>query len=264
MKIGDIIKAGLVKGDDTATIIKAVKAIHPDAQTTPASVAWYRSKMRKTAAPAKKPAKAKATVPPVAMKTAPTKVAEALQVAYHVGSIKATTGMEGSGFITSLYRGAAKVADVMDYGDGASVRFEWLDDQTIVDIEAHNDFKNEDKVTGIFKGTLEQKRFLDFCRALPKEVNPYDETKTPRYVSGDCFVENLVNDAYLTKQFRSLIKGRIAYIDSKGKLYTYKASPTPENILFVKGPKAGGKDAVVLNELTEEEGVKLLRSMQRG
>jgi hypothetical protein len=264
MKIGDIIKAALVKGDDTKTILEAVKKAHPDAQTTPASIAWYRSKMRKDAKkdePAKKAPAQKAPTKKHTLTEVP--VAEALKNArpYCVKGIKKTTGMEGHGFITSLYRDGVKVAEVADYGDGGRVHFDWLDyNLPKVEAKQYNNYKDEEEVTGTWMVSPEQKRFMDFVRALPKEVNPWDETQTPHYVDADSYISDLVNDVELAKQFRRLTSKRIAFIALDGKLYTYSLAPTPEAIAKFKAKNEPG--VIILNELSEEEGVNALRKGQ--
>lgn len=274
MTIASIIKAGITAGKTTEDILKDVYREFPQANTKATSVAWYRAQMKKpagsaTAAPkktktaeaAKKAAgsepdrkamwedfKRAAGVVDEGPSPSPSPV-------YEVRGVKTTQGQEGPGFIATLYCNGKKVAEAHDYGDGGSVWWHWVDDaQPCVEVT----FKDIVGKMVTKKATLEEKRFIDFTQALPEKVHSWDETKTPRSVDGDCYIEELVNDYLLAKQLKKLCK-KIAYITGDGKLFTVSAAPTAENIAKL----VTAHNALVLNTLDKKEALEELRKLQR-
>jgi hypothetical protein len=260
MKIGDIIRKALAEGKDTAAILALVKAEHPDAQTTSASVAWYRSQMKKQGGAPKAP---KAPQEPLkfkagknvegGLKLTPT-AAVVVPPAYSVKGIKNITGTEGAGYECTLYREGKKVAVAVDHADGGPVHFYWVDK---VPATVHV-YTYEGKPHS-YKGTEEEAMFAAFCNEKGTYQNQFDKSLTMRY-DMDTVVEDLVNDVMLLKQAEKLTKKdtRIAYFTGDGKLYTVSAAPTSENIKKY----VTAHNALVLNGLSTAEVVALLKKYQ--
>jgi hypothetical protein len=163
--------------------------------------------------------------------------------------------MDGPGFIVTLFRGPLPVARASDFGDGGMIHWEWFD-STGVTVKAV-DYKDEPHE---YKGTQEEKLFWAHCLSLPKYVNQFDPEGGEHYMTPDLLIEELLNDMQLEKQFLRLTKGKIAFVSADGKLYTYKAAPSPGNIDYVKGTNKG---ATILNGLPMHEAVALLKKHQQ-
>lgn len=262
--IGDVIRAALKEGKSTAEVLDLVKKEFPDAQTSSASVAWYRSKMKKEGtppapkAPAKKPNKK--LFADTAVMIGKETTAKALQAAaqgpvYHVGKFKSTQGMEGPGFIVTLFRGPVPVARASDYGDGGMIHWEWFDNSRVT-VKAV-DYKNEPHE---YKGTAEEALFWAHCLSLPKYANPVDRAGGMHHMTPDLLVEELVNDMMLEKQFLRLTKGKVAYITADGKLYTAKMAPCEDAYACVRRLNPG---VTVLNGMSMPDAVALLKKYQR-
>jgi hypothetical protein len=274
--IGGIIKAGISAGKTDDAILADVFKEHPNANTKVASIRWYRSQMRKETGTATAPPKRTKAAEAVKKATSgsdplagaserwkqfkraagiPEGMDEvpAGQPAYSV-TFKPTTGMEGSGFLAKLYHYGKHVADANDYGDGGPVHFTWLDHkEPQVDVVTTN-WKEEEHT---YKGTPEEAAFAAYCRSLPKYVCRWSEDKTPRFVTPDLHVEEMVNDLELRKQLKKLCK-KIAYITGDGKLYTVSAPPTEENIKKY----VTAHNASVLNTMDEAEALAWLKKLQ--
>jgi hypothetical protein len=261
--IGGLIREALKEGKDTAAILALVRAEFPGAQTSSASVAWYRSQMKKEADKGE-------TAPPVKLvidhggidwdkepvtidRTEAKDPLEGL-TKYRVGKYKATQGMEGPGFVVTLYLGPQAVAEAADYGDGGPVHWTWFDKRPCM-VKTTN-YKDEPHE---YKGVFDEALFAAHCMALPKYKNPWDEDGGEHFVTPDILVEELVNDMQLAKQLARLTRGKIAYFDPEGKLWTLKRAPTPESIAQFKGVTTG---AQVLNGMPEAEAIALLKKYQ--
>lgn len=268
--IGGIIRAGLTEGRPTETILADVKAQFPQANTKAASVAWYRSQMKKggEAAP---PSRQKPLVDPSTLVLKSLTVIgdnhsrpageydfvhgigfvpKATSPLYGARSIKSTMGPEGPGFTCSIFRGSKRVAEVADFGNRGPIRWNWLDRNSPAEVIELN-YKDEEVK---LKGTREEAMFSLFCRQQPK----YRMGGSEYSVSMDVMAENLVNEAFLVRQIRSMVKGKIAIIDGD-KLYTVKTAPAPEAILKAR---AKYPDAKILNEMTEVEQLAAVRALQ--
>jgi hypothetical protein len=242
--IGGLIRAALARGDDTAKILAEVKAAFPDAQTTSASVAWYRSQAKKAGTSAPKAGKKPATKPAAkAIAQAAVSAASAAPV-YHVGKYQPTTGLEGPGFVVTLFRGSAPVARAIDYGNGGEVDWQWFDPNSPATVKTVN-WKDEPYS---YKGTQEEALFAAYVLTLPKYTcEAFSGDKTPLFQTMDIAVENMVNDMLLLRRLKRLLK-KVAYIRD-GKLYTIATAPTPEAI-----EKCASKPGtIVLNTLPEAE-----------
>ncbi len=251
MNISEIIKAGIIKGSTNTEILAEVIAAHPAANTKAASVAWYRSQMKKGGAKVPR-------APKTAKDLTRTAIAKAIapqQYAYEVRGVKPRAGREGGGFNALLYCDGVKVAIVNDYGDGAGVDSEWLDLNDIAVVKGINIVQKPYSR----EGTAQEAKFASYLMSLPKRINPFDKTKTPRFIDAETFISNLVNDIELRKSLVRLTRGKVAF-ECEGKLYTTKIDPTPEAIDKLVAVQK--KPVVVLNTLPEAEAIAILRKLQ--
>jgi hypothetical protein len=267
--IASVVRAGIRAGHDTNKILAAVREAFPDANTSPASVAWYRSQMKKEggkAAPKNEHPKArggsKQAQLEAAWSEATAKASKAVTTGpdsgplYTVGAYKPTTGMEGPGFIVKLMRDGKPVAEVSDYGDGGEVKFDWLDrkDSPLVDVVGLN-YKDEEAVR---KGTKEEAMFVLYCRHLPKWKLSDGETEL--HTSPDIAVSNMVNDYLLLKKVQRLMKTNVVMVDG-GNVYTIKAKGaiTPDVLAKVRAKNPSAK---VLNDLSVGDVVRILQDVK--
>jgi hypothetical protein len=267
-KIGDIIREALAAGKDTATILALVKAEHPGAQTTSASISWYRSQMKKQGAPASKtkdtgPLRFKAgknadgglTLTP----TTPAPVS--VPAAYEARNIKNINGTQGEGYECTLYRDGKRVAVATDHADGALVHFHWFDSNTSATVHAYNyDGKSRSYLHHSYTGTVEEAMFAAFC----KDKGWFESQGMQLHHSMDTVTEDLINDARLLKQLAKLTKKgtRIAFITAKGELYTQTSLPNETEAEAIVRFKKNSPEATVLNGLSPAEAVTLLKKFQ--
>lgn len=287
MSIGDVIRAGIKAGKSTEDILADVRKQFPQANTKAASVAWYRSQMKKGGGDAtpktKKTAVAKAAqgepsshfVDTVkanrekagmpAMDFVPGKgfvpKAEAPK-GYSVGSMKKTHGIEGEGYIVKLLRDGKPVAEAADYGDGGMTHFDWFDKGDLVDVVGltYDDGAPMHEKENVYKGTREEATFWLYCRQQPRYSSSWDEPGVTHAVTPEIMVEELVNEAELTKQLRRMTKDKIVMIEG-GKLYTLKP-PKGVTEMALANVRATNPAATILNGMDEREAVKLLASLQ--
>ena len=105
---------------------------------------------------------------------------------YQVKKIRLFNGRKGGGFNCNLYRGNAKVAEVIEDGTGREVSFNWTDlESTRVETNGI-DYKNEPRV---FKDTPEESLFRTYCLGLPK----WDCNGKMVHTNMDIAVTDLVN-----------------------------------------------------------------------
>lgn len=268
--IASIIKAGITAGKTNEEILVEVYKAFPNANTKSASVAWYRSQMKKAGdvkppkvKPSTKTVKA-AVPPPSAGDEAFAKVMEKLTEPPHYDPkgyrvkkvVRVVGGLEGDGFQATLYRGEARIALVTDQGNGGCLHWQWLGSPAKATVKTR-DYKGDPYE---YEGNVEEALLAAHCMTLPDVPCPFADGG-PLQMCPELFIEELVNNETLAKQFRHFIKGKIAYLNEKGQLYTLKKDPTPEVLeLFVAGAK--GK-YTLLNTMTEEEGVACLKKLQR-
>ncbi|ATS92218.1 hypothetical protein [Stenotrophomonas phage DLP4] len=116
--IADTIRAGLADGKTNEEILALVKQAHPNANTSPACVSYYRSKAKK----------AGGQVISKAPKPAPKQKALVAAVSSHgytVKGLKSFIGNEGSGYNASIYRDGKLVAFAYDDASGGCLNIEW-------------------------------------------------------------------------------------------------------------------------------------------
>lgn len=75
----------------------------------------------------------------------------------------------------------------------------------------------------------------------------------------ETFIDDLVNDGFLLKQFKSLTKGKVAFLTLDGKIYTMKGAFDDKAKAHIQ---AKHKGAVILNTLSDEQGLQRLKAMQ--
>lgn len=255
--IADTVRAALAAGKTTAEALEAVKAAHPNAKTSPACVAYYRSKMKKEGnKPAAKKAKPKTEHPSYKKPKPFAATAVGDEDVYSVKGVKTYRGMEGEGFNASLYRNGKRVALVIDDATGGPLMFEWLDhkpmDPRYVWIEVET--KSYEGKPMTVRMSPEEKRLHDLVVAMPpRECEWLDDSGKPAMMSvtPESFVCRLVDDHVLLKDLLKQRQKGIAYIRDGG-LYVVKAVPTKKNIDKLRN-KHDGKVLVVLNGMSDAE-----------
>lgn len=245
MKIADIIRAGIADGKDNTAILADVKAAHPDANTNAACVNWYRNKDKKSADKVVKKAASKEAPQPTA-------IAKAVGVGHGwtVSGLKSFQGMEGSGYNAKLHRDGVHVADIIDDASGGPMMIHWKDATT--ETFDTTDYQGKPVVC---KCTKEEKLLLAYVATLPS----YEAFGTTMTHNDETFIDDLVNDGFLLKQFKSLTKGKVAFMTLDGKLYTMKGALDEKTKAHIKSKHKG---AVILNELTETEALARMKTMQ--
>lgn len=243
MKIADIIRNGIADGKDNTAILAEVKAAHPEANTNVACVNWYRNKAKKSADKVVKKAASKEA-------PKPTPIAAAIGHRWTVGQVKSFQGMEGSGYNANLYRDGVKVAEVIDDASGGPMMIHWKDATT----ETFDTVDYQGKPF-VRKCTKEEKLLLAHVATLPS----YEAFGTTMTHNDETFIDDLVNDGFLLKQFKSLTKGKVAFMTIDGKLYTMKGALDDKAKAHIK---AKHKGAIILNELNEEDALARMKTMQ--
>ena len=243
MKIADIIRAGIAADKTNEMILQEVKASHPEANTNAACVNWYRNKAKKAGDKVVKKAAAKE-----APKPAP--LVAAIGHAWTVSGLKSFNGMEGSGYNAKLHRNGVHVADVIDDASGGPMMIHWKDATT----ETFDtvDYKGQPFVR---KCTKEEKILLAHVATLPK----YEAFGSTMSHNDETFIDDLVNGGFLLKQFKSLTKGKVAFLTLDGKIYTMKGAFDDKAKAHIQ---AKHKGAVILNTLSDEQGLQRLKAMQ--
>lgn len=144
---------------------------------------------------------------------------------YHFKALKKTEGREGPGWIGTLYRGAKKLGDCADYGNGASVHLGIRDREELKLLHEH-------------------------AVAINRSDYDFEEEGT--------FLENLYNYTESVKRIERQSKTKIIFCDPTCPL-DENGIPSSMKILslragFQPGPAAYGQlrsrhpDAVILNE----------------
>lgn len=213
--IAATIRQALTEGKTTSEVLDAVKATFPNANTSPACVAYYRSKMKKgETAPKKK------------------EVAKAVESGhgYTVRKLKSFIGMEGYGFNADLYRDGKKVAFVIDDASGGCLDIQWV-----------GGHKSE-----------EAAKLREYVKSLPTfKLNGVEANVE---VDEDLFIGELVNDAFLVKDLRSKMKGKVLFIiPSSGDMYTVKHAQGDLLKAIAAMQEKHGKDILVLNAVTDDK-----------
>lgn len=223
--IADTIRSAILAGKTNEEVLAAVKAAHPDSNTSPACVSYYRSKMKKAGTNLPTAPKAPKQTPIAKATTA------AVGHGYTVKGVKNFRGNEGYGFNATLYRDGKAIAFVIDDANGGCYSYEWKD-------------KAEEAILDAYVKTLPTR-------------HEYGMDLT---VDADWFVSDLVDDFNLEKDAAKLTKGKVAILKG-GKIYTIKApngTVTPQFLELVAKKNAGAR---VLNGAPTAELVALLKSM---
>lgn len=213
--IAATIRQALSEGKTTAEVLEVVKSAFPNANTSPACVAYYRNKMRKgEIAPKQK------------------EVAKAIETGhgYTVERIKSFIGREGYGFNADLYRGETHVAFIIDDASGGCLDIQWVDGPS---------HKSE-----------EAAKLQKYVKTLP-HVN-FEGMSLE--VDMDIFLGGLVSDALLVKDLRSKMRGKVLFIlPSSGDMYTVKYAKGDLLKAVTAMQEKHGKDILILNALVHDE-----------
>lgn len=227
--IADVIRAGITAGMNNADILVEVKAKFPAANTSPACVSYYRSKMKKSGAtPSKSKAVAKAAADAdtemaknIANGELAKLVAETANIAtYTADKIKTFNGMEGKGYNAILYRNGVKVATLIDDASGAPVMIDWVD-------------------------AIEEKAMALYA----SQQAPYEFNGQMLDVTVDLVVEQVVNAHLILKDLKRHAKTKVVgYLN--GDILTFKATPTEVSIAAVRKHNDG---IVIINGMTDSQ-----------
>ena len=119
---------------------------------------------------------------------------------YELKAVKTFRGMEGQGFNANLYRDGKKVALVMDSAHGGCYDYEWTS-------------KDERKI------------FDDYIETLPPSLEDWMNGK-PMKAFDDGVVSDLLNEYYLAKDAKRVIRNGSFFVPSKMELRKYTGSIT--------------------------------------
>jgi hypothetical protein len=242
--IADTIRKGIAAGQDNAQVLAAVKAAHPDANTSPACVSYYRSKMKLQGGAFPKVAKA-----PVEKKLA---AATATSTGYSVAKLKTFIGMEGHGFNVDLLLDGKKVAFVRDDADGGPLAFEWVDDGRPPVPMGHAG--HHAWVVPAVQGDLR-----DFVKGLAPVVCDFEDPNTCKpavlAMTEDLYITGLVQDLQWIREYKRITKKAIVYIKD-GQLYSAKVEPTEKNLA---GYKAKFPNFEYVNGLDDAKALEIMR-----
>lgn len=219
--IADTIRSAISAGKTNEEVLAAVKAAHPDSNTSPACVSYYRSKMKK--AGTNLPAAPKAPKQtPIAKATA-----AAVGHGYTVKGVKSFRGNEGYGFNATLYKDGKAIAFVYDDANGGCYMYEWKDKAA-------------------------EQPLLELAK------QKYPDMK---FEQMDAFVGSLIDDVLLEKDAAKLVKGKVAMLkDGKIYTVKPNGGVvTPQFIELVVKKK--NPTAKILNTAPLSEVVALLKSM---
>ena len=226
--IADTIRAGLAAGKTNDEILADVKKNHPNANTSPACVSYYRSKAKKagnlTTPKAPKPTAKKKKVEKLPAPLAPQ--APAVGHGYTLAKYKPFGASWGGGFDAVLMKDGVEVASVFDKGDGGCYGWHW-------------------KVKG------EEALYMDFVKA---------KYGAESFEPDDAFINDCIDTIELTKQARNALKKVVYELD--GKLYTSKpqAHETLNTVIAIV--KSKNPTARILNNEPIEVLVEMLRAQQ--
>lgn len=239
--IASVIRTAIVEGKSTSEILEIVKGIFPEANTSAACVAYYRSKAKKEG---KLPAKKEAKAAPVVKQPA----AKPTALHYTVKGITTFNGMEGSGYNASIYRDGVRVAYVIDDASGGPLMIDWLDKE--VECWECLDYKG---TPFMYKGTAEEKLMYDYTKSLPAhECDFLDSDGQPVMMDWtiDLFMDELVNTQITFNKFKKDMKKSVLYRAKNGDLMKVNAQGNP-NLYNNLRVKYGA--TVILNELSDEQ-----------
>lgn len=225
--IADTIRAALSAGKTNEEVLAAVKAAHPDSNTSAACVSYYRSKMKKAGGTLPAPSKPKAPKP--------TPIAKAVSSGhgYSVKGVKNFRGNEGYGFNATLYKDGKAIAFVIDDANGGCYSYEWKDKDAEAALDA-------------------------YVKTLPK-VHDFGMELT---VDADWFVSDLVEDYNLEKDAAKMVKGKVAMLKD-GKIYTVKPNLGAITPQFLELVAKKNPTATILNGKPLHELVALLKSTSK-
>lgn len=223
MRISEIIKAGIARGETNQQILEAVHTAHPTAETKAASVAWYRSQMKKTGSGA---ALARLPGPKPA--------------GYSIGRVDIHAN--DPGFTAWLMLGGSRIAHVIDFGRGGPLFYEWTE------------------LSPVGIAPAMQTAFYEHALALPQHQSAGDQDG--QWLTVDAHMEFMINDFLLRKELRRLLKtGDLVFV-SVGKIFTSKMDgKTPAEKQYWAGQQ-WAEGSIVLNGMAEDDAVAVLRPLQ--
>lgn len=170
--IADTIRSAISAGKTNEEVLAAVKAAHPDSNTSPACVSYYRSKMKKAGTNLPAAPKAPKQTPIAKATTA------AVGHGYTVKGVKSFRGNEGYGFNATLYKDGKAIAFVYDDANGGCYMYEWKDKAA-------------------------EQPLLELAK------QKYPDMK---FEQMDAFVGSLIDDVLLEKDAAKLTKGKVAIL----------------------------------------------------
>lgn len=277
--IASIIKDGIAAGKNTAEILEMVKAEKPEANTSAACVAYYRSKMKKetkavtsnddkmaeigSAIIAQAQDKAKKAAKPAvstAQSAAQAELRKMVQQAasvtptYTVGNIKTFNGMEGSGYNATLYREGTAVAKIIDDASGGPLMIDWCDFKGGANFVEIQGFDYQDKPR-TYNGTPEEKILVEYVSTLPNFV----VGDTSLRMTDEVFIDELVQEAIMLKKVKALCRNRVVFMTQGREIMSLKCLPSSENIAKVRAQE---KPYAIFNTLSNDDDFRTLLKQQ--
>lgn len=252
MKIADIIRVGIADGRTNEAILADVLKAHPEANTNAACVNWYRNQAKKATNTVVKKAADKA---PLVLKP----VAASAGHGWSVKNLKSFNGLEGAGYNATLLHNGVKVAEVIDDASGGEININWTD-YAAKAVKGYCFNYMGEKVSR--EMSPQEKLFNDYVLTLPIHVCNFTDKSGKQVemkMTEALFVDEIINDAFMLKQLRSLTKGKIAFITLEGKLYTMKGELGQDVVKQVLTKHVG---AVILNNMSEQDAVACMKVRQ--
>ena len=137
---------------------------------------------------------------------------------YTVKGIKTFLGMEGNGYNANLYRGKKKVAFLCDSATGGETDVTWEDRSSKKQVKLNGINFSGDKFS--YKGTPEEKIFIELLAKEPKEESPFGGFV---HMTPDVFFGDLVDKTLNDRKFKRLCKTKTVFIlkvNKKKVVYT--------------------------------------------
>ena len=172
---------------------------------------------------------------------------------YTVGAVKTFRGHDGHGYSCNLLRNNKKVAEVVDDGWGGGLQFHWVDHSTSAVVNS----RTYDGKPHSFNGTVEESLFYAEVMKLPK-IPSYDGT-SELFTDPDIVVDDMVNEAIITKKIKADLKKNLTIQAKDGTLLNWKISPTHTIEILKTHALKQYPEATIINELPLPEVMKIYK-----
>ena len=154
-------------------------------------------------------------------------------------------------FQAVIYLDGKRALNVENDGRGACNNYWGIKDQT-----------KSEELEMLTKCTMYGAYFIKENRDLTMEVDgeTIDLSDMPESELLDWLIADLVNEHLCLKEMKRCLKSKITFFDTeRGDVYTFKSKPTPEAMSACKKANSDKDHWVYLNDLSEQEALKLWR-----